>query len=347
MVMEPVVAGSELLELHFAALSEGQKSCKNVKGFTSHAGLKGREGKLMVCVTGGNSYLGSCIVKELLAHSYLVRVIIQNPVDFEDVKRLFREEEMNQLESVVVAKMGNLVGLCEAFKGCHAVFHTSSFIDPHGVSGYSEQMAFLETEGARNVIEACGKTAYVKRCIFTSSLLASIWNIDKVDAIVDESCWSNEDFCRENKLWLALGKTQAEKVSWSKSREMKVKLVTVCPGLLMAPSFPNAHKETSLPYLKGGQLMLQKGLLATSDVKKVAEAHVHLYEAMDFGACGRYHCFERIIQSLEEAVKLESELNMPGLLSEAHTDEVDSNKLSNSRLAKLLHQTSQRLSCKQ
>lgn len=175
-----------------------------------------------------------------------------------------------------------------------------------------------------------------------------------------------------SQFWLALGKTEAEKVSWSKSREMKVKLVTVCPGLLMAPSFPNAHKETSLPYLKGikietfqliitysklhvliikanagGQLMLQKGLLATSDVKKVAEAHVHLYEAMDFGACGRYHCFERIIESLEEAVKLESELNMPGLLSEAHTVEVDSNKLSNSRLAKLLHQTSQRLSCKQ
>lgn len=48
-----------------------------------------------------------------------------------------------------------------------------------------------------------------------------------------------------------MGKTAAEKVAWSKSQEMKVKLVTVCPGLLMAPSFPNAHTETSVPYLKG------------------------------------------------------------------------------------------------
>lgn len=47
------------------------------------------------------------------------------------------EQETNKLESVVVAKMQDLGSLCDAFRGCHAVFHTSSFIDPHGVSGYS------------------------------------------------------------------------------------------------------------------------------------------------------------------------------------------------------------------
>lgn len=53
------------------------------------------------------------------------------------MKKLMRDEEINRLESVVVAKMGNLDRLCDAFKGCHAIFHTSSFIDPHSVSGYS------------------------------------------------------------------------------------------------------------------------------------------------------------------------------------------------------------------
>lgn len=52
-------------------------------------------------------------------------------------------------------------------------------------------------------------------------------------------------------LWLALGKTNAEKAAWRKSMELKVKLVAICPGLLMAPSFPYAHKDTSIPYLKG------------------------------------------------------------------------------------------------
>ncbi|KAK6266484.1 hypothetical protein QUC31_017321 [Theobroma cacao] len=329
-------------------LGKEQKCVGNI--FSSS--LSAREKKL-ICVTSGNSYLGSCIVKELLARSYLVRVTIQHEAEFEDVKDLMGVEELNLLESVVVAKIEDSESLCDAFRGCHAVFHTSSFIDPHGISGYSEQMAFLETEGAGNVMKACAKAAYIKRCIFTSSLLASIWRNDNIDRTIDESCWSSEEFCRENKLWLALGNTKAEKVAWMKAGELKVKLVTLCPGLLMAPTFPTAHKETSIPYLKGGQIMLQQGYLAISDVKKVAEAHVHVYEAMDYGASGRYFCFERVVKRLNEAIELENGLKMQGLLSgerhgllsEDEGEEIPS-KISNSKLATLLFQASQRLSCK-
>ncbi|KAL3568256.1 hypothetical protein D5086_030907 [Populus alba] len=345
--------------------------------------LNARENKL-VCVTDGNSFLGSHIVKELLSRGYLVRVTIQNQgeaekvlvgsaawlvvfhqivltlcsltmaglllaVDFEDLKGQMKEDDMNKLESVVVAKMKDLESLCDAFRGCHAVFHTSSFVDPHGISGYSEQMAFLETEGARNVIEACGRAAYIRRCIFTSSLLASIWTSSNLDSVVDESCWSSEEFCRENKLWLALGKVRAEEIAWRKSKELKVRLVTVCPGLLIATAFPHAHKETSIPYLKGGPIMLRQGLLGISDVRKVAEAHVHVYEAMDNGACGRYICYERVVQRLDEAIQLENELNIQGLVSGGRSgilsEEIHSN-LSNSKLARLLYQASQ-MSCNQ
>lgn len=65
-------------------------------------------------------------------------------------------------------------------------------------------MAFLETEGAKNVIEACGRAAYAKRCIFTSSLLASIWAGDTENKIIDEFTWSNEEFCRENKVYIGV-----------------------------------------------------------------------------------------------------------------------------------------------
>ncbi|KAF8407927.1 hypothetical protein HHK36_007067 [Tetracentron sinense] len=274
-------------------------------------------------------------------------------VDMEDLRAQIGEEKMNGLENVVVAKMGDLDSLCNAFRGCHAVFHTSSFIDPRGASGYTERMAFIETEGARNVIEACGRAGYVKRCIFTSSLLASIWQ-GHDDGVIDETCWSDEDFCRDNRLWFALGKTTAEKVAWTKSKEMKVKLVTVCPGLLMTPSFPNAHSETSLPYLKGGRVMLRRGVLATTAVNKVAEAHIHVYEAMDYGACGRYLCFERVVRRLDEAIELENGLKMQGLLSggrngisQEETAEEIFSSISNSRLSKLVSQASQRLSCRQ
>lgn len=56
---------------------------------------------------------------------------------------LIGEDEMEKLESVVVARIGDLESLCDAFRGCHAIFHTSSFIDPHGVSGYTVRLLYF------------------------------------------------------------------------------------------------------------------------------------------------------------------------------------------------------------
>lgn len=264
-----------------------------------------------MCVTSGHSLLGTHIVKELLGRGYSVRVTVQTQQDVEEV----REEEMRMVESVLIANMGDMGSLCEAFEGCDAVFHTSSFIDPKGVTGYSERMALLEAKGAENVIEACGRVGSVKICILSSSLLASVWQRNVVSGVLDESCWSDEEFCRENKLWLALGKTMAEKAAWRKSQEMNMKLVTVCHGLLTAPTFPSADDSSAVPYLKGGRVMLLRGVLATADVKKVAEAHVSIYEAMDQGACGRYLCFDKVVRDEDEAIRLEHRLKMHGLLS--------------------------------
>ncbi|KAK9924764.1 hypothetical protein M0R45_033115 [Rubus argutus] len=329
------------------SLREEQKNCVN---YPFGCSLDIAREKNLVCVTSGNSYLGSHIVRALLARGYLVRVTIQNQAeDYEDIKKLMRDEEINRLESVVVVKMGSLERLCDAFRGCHAIFHTSSFIDPHGISGYSEQMAFLETEGAKNVIEACGRAAYAKRCIFTSSLLASIWAGDTENKIIDEFTWSNEEFCRENKLWLALGKTTAEMACWRKSKEMKVNMVAICPGLLLMDSY--AHKNNSIPYLKDGKEMLKNGHLAIEDVKKAAEAHVYVYEAMDNGACGRYLCFGKVVTKRSEAIDIENRLKVHGLLSgvshEALDEEADeeiNSMLSNAKLTSLIR-ASQRLLC--
>lgn len=72
-------------------------------------------------------------------------------VDSGVMSELLRDEEMNQLESVVIANMGDLDSLCHAFRGCHAVFHTSSFIDPHGVSGYSVSFLNHSTSQLNNL----------------------------------------------------------------------------------------------------------------------------------------------------------------------------------------------------
>lgn len=95
-------------------------------------------------------------------------------------------------------------------------------------------MAFVEAEGAKNVIEACGRAAYIKRCIFTSSLLASIWKGDNVDRVVDETCWSDEEFCRENRVHNIL------------SLKSGAALLLGELGNCLRPSDPPTHINTNL-----------------------------------------------------------------------------------------------------
>lgn len=98
--------------------------------------------------------------------------------------------------------------------------------------------------------------------------------------------------------------------------------------------------------------MLERGVLATAEVRKVAEAHVLLYKAMDLGASGRYLCFDKAVVRMEEAIQLESQLKMEGLIyggtnyGETEEEEEIKCRLSNSRLSKLLLQTYERKSCR-
>lgn len=67
-------------------------------------------------------------------------------------------------------------------------------------------MADMEVRAAELVIEACVRTQSVKRCVFTSSLLACVWRVNttlqnsRYPTIVDENCWSDQSVCRDKKV---------------------------------------------------------------------------------------------------------------------------------------------------
>ena len=68
-----------------------------------------------------------------------------NAEDVEKVREIQtlgeRRGTTTMVEAVVVASLTTEMisddGLLTAFNGCSAVFHTASFVDPAGVSGYS------------------------------------------------------------------------------------------------------------------------------------------------------------------------------------------------------------------
>ena len=52
--------------------------------------------------------------------------------------------------------------------------------------------------GVLNAVEACARTPSFEKLIFSSSLAASIWNERNLQ--VNESCWSDVDYCRKFKV---------------------------------------------------------------------------------------------------------------------------------------------------
>lgn len=301
----------------------------------------------MVCVTSAVSFLGFAIVSRLFSRGYSVRLALENQEDMEKLRELQMFDEMEERMSTVIASFMDIDSLCRAFDGCIGVFHTSSFIDPAGLSGYNQHMAELEARTAERVIEACVRTPSVRKCVFTSSLLACVWrqssplNQQLTRFIVDENCWSDEGLCRDKKLWFALSKMMAEKAVWRAARGRNLKMVSVCPALLTGPSFRRRNSTASIAYLKGAQELFTDGLLATVDVNKAAEAHVCVYEAISSGAaCGRYLCFDHVIRRVEEVVELERQLGVPSRISSITTD-VGANhpswfELSRGKLSRLM-----------
>ncbi|KAG0489229.1 hypothetical protein HPP92_008040 [Vanilla planifolia] len=301
----------------------------------------------MVCVTSSVSFLGFAIVRHLFSRGYFVRLALETEEDLEKLRELQMFGGMEQdCLSTVMASVVDIDSLCRAFNGCVGVFHTSSFADPGGVSGYGKHMAELEARTAERVVEACVRTPTVRKCVFTSSLLACVWrrrsplNQRLAGVVVDENCWTDEGLCRDKKLWFALGKTMAEKAAWRTARGRNLKMVTVCPALLTGPGMRRRNSTASIAYLKGAEEMLSQRFLATVDVDKAAEAHLCVYEGMASGmACGRYLCFDDVLERVEDFVELERLLGLSSrstLTSSSVVDRPIGYELSKRKLSRLM-----------
>jgi nucleoside-diphosphate-sugar epimerase len=59
------------------------------------------------------------------------------------------------------------------------------------------------------------------------------------------------DFRKFGQLWYALGKLRAERVAWRIAKETRLKLATICPGLITGPEFCDRNPMATIAYLKG------------------------------------------------------------------------------------------------
>ncbi|KAI4348167.1 hypothetical protein L6164_008922 [Bauhinia variegata] len=297
----------------------------------------------LVCVTSGLSYLGIALVNHLLLRGYSVRITVDNPEEMREMETTGEMSPKNQNLEVVMAKLTDMDSLVQAFEGCRGVFHTSAFVDPAGHSGYTKSMAGIEVKVTEIVMEACARTSSVQRCVFTSSLAACVWqDLDNaqphLSLVINDRSWNSESLCTDKKLWYALGKMRAEKTAWRVANKRGLKLTTICPALITGREFCRRNPTATIAYLKGAQEMYSHGVLATVDVVKLAEAHECVFKAMNRNACGRYICFDKVIECQGEAEKLAKEINMPKdkICVDASNNSLHRFQLSSEKLRRLM-----------
>ncbi|KAF5929908.1 hypothetical protein HYC85_000081 [Camellia sinensis] len=276
--------------------------------------------KPTVCVLDASTYVGFWILKGLLSKGYTVHAAIQKNGETEIVKKI---RDMETIEERLMVSTVDVLDYHSILEALRAVVLCSA-----------DKMVDMEVRGAINVVEACAQTETIDKIVFNSSLTAAIWreNICS-EKDVDERSWSDKEFCRKKKLWYALVKTLSEQAAWALAMDRMLNMVSINAGLVLGPAIAQKNPRVTMS-------MYENGVLAIVDVNFLADVNIRAFE--DRSTCGRYFCFNKIVNSEQEAVKLAESLSP--LISlppryECQGREVYAEKLRNKKLNKLVEGT--------
>ncbi|XP_038717374.1 cinnamoyl-CoA reductase 2-like [Tripterygium wilfordii] len=297
-----------------------------------------------VCVTGAGGYLGSWVVKFLLSKGYIVHGTVRDPEDDKNthLKKLEHAEENLKLFK---ADLLDYDGLCIAIAGCSGVFHIACPVPlPSLISALNYKINLIEpsVKGTLNVLDASVK-AKVNKVVYASSIGAVVVNPNlSKGQVMDENCWSDIEFCKSIEVcyikcklqqWYCVAKTLAEQEAWEYAKRSELKILTVCPSIIIGPRLQPTMNSSSLyllRILKDGSESAENRHRALVDVRDTAESLLMLYEKPE--AEGRYICSSHEIREQDLVEKLKNMYpyyNYPKSFSEGEGVSLNSEKLQN------------------
>ncbi|KAL9369915.1 hypothetical protein Peur_041114 [Populus x canadensis] len=286
-----------------------------------------------VCVTGAGGFIASWIVKLLLEKGYSVKGTVRNPADPKN-SHLRELEGAQERLTLCKADILDYESLKEAIQGCDGVFHTAC-----PVTDDPDKVMEPAVNGTKNVIMAAAE-AKVRRVVFTSSIGTVYMDPNRSpDVVVDESCWSDLEYCKNTKNWYCYGKTVAEQDAWDVARKKGVDLVVVNPVVVLGPLLQptvNASILHILKYLTGSAKTYANAVQAYVHVRDVAVAHILVFETPS--ASGRYICFEKMLhrgEVVEILAKFFPEYPIPTKCSDEKNPRKQNYKLTNQKIKDL------------
>ncbi|KAB2080498.1 Bifunctional dihydroflavonol 4-reductase/flavanone 4-reductase [Gossypium arboreum] len=265
------------------------------------------EGKT-VCVTGASGYIASCLVKHLLLRGYTVKASVRDPSDPRKTQHLLALEGAEERLKLFKANLLEEGSFDSGVEGCDGVFHTASPFY-HDVTDPQAELLDPAVKGTLNVLNSCANTPSVKRVVLTSSIAAVTYNGKPrtPDVVVDESWFTDPEYCKNLKLWYVVSKTIAEDSAWKFAKEKGLDMVVVNPAMVIGPLLQptlNTSAAAVLSLIKGAQTF-PNATFGWVNVKDVANAHIQAFEIPS--ASGRYCLVERVAHC-SEVVKMLSEL---------------------------------------
>lgn len=273
------------------------------------------EGKV-VCVTGASGFIASWLVKLLLARGYTVKATVRDPNDPRKTEHLLALEGAKERLQLLKAELLEEGSFDSIVDGCEGVFHTAS---PVFISDTKCKADLLDAavKGTINVLKSCAQVPSVKKVVMTSSMAAVAYSEKPFasDVVIDETWFSNADFCQKNKQWYNLSKTLAEEAAWKFAKENEIDLVAISPGVVIGPILQptvNATVELILNLVTGHQIVTLNRYV---DVRDVAYAHIQAFEVPSSN--GRY-CMVGRVADVSEVLKILDDLYPHFRLSEKY-----------------------------
>ncbi|KAL9241988.1 hypothetical protein vseg_016036 [Gypsophila vaccaria] len=244
------------------------------------------------CVTGGTGFIAAYLIKTLLERGYTVRTTVRDPGNEEKFRFLWQMKGARERLKIMGADLMTEGSFDEAIRGAIGVFHTAApVLVPYDDNVY-ENLVQPSIKGTLNVLKSCTKATSVRRVVLTSSCSAIRYssNID-MGSPLNESDWSDPEYCKKNKLWYPYAKTLAEKAAWQIAKESGLDLVVVNPSFIIGPLL--APQPTSTLLLLLGII---KGAIGEYPNQAIGFVHIddailtHILAMEESTATGRLIC---------------------------------------------------------
>ncbi|XP_042447780.1 cinnamoyl-CoA reductase 1-like [Zingiber officinale] len=246
--------------------------------------------KKRMCVTGAGGFIASWLVKLLLSKGYIVHGTVRDPSDPKNAH--LKELHPTATDNLKLFKVDLLdyESVASAIAGCEGVFHVASPVPFARVPNPETEVIEPAVTGTLNVLKACSE-AKVKRVVVVSSIVAVVMSPDAKGKILDESAWSDAEYCRKTESWYCLSKTLAEREAMNYGEKHGLDVVSVCPSYVIGPLLQptvNASSLFLINILNGTHSSMEDRLFYLVDVRDVADALFLVYEKPE--ASGRHSC---------------------------------------------------------